>query len=89
MLYLKRTLSQKDDELADMLEKLQDLQAAKDAEKEFFDRQLSALQSEFQETRDKLTSENMVLGKNIQTNKQNTNSPFIHAKYVFFIAQIR
>lgn len=84
MLYLKRTLSQKDDELADMLEKLQELQAAKDAEKELFDRQLSALRSEFQETRDKLTSENMVLGNTIQTNKQNTKSPFIHSKYVSF-----
>lgn len=64
VLYLKRTLSQKEDELADTLEKLQEMQAAKDAEKEVFDRQLSVLRSEFQETKDKLTSENMVLGKN-------------------------
>lgn len=64
VLYLKRTLSQKEDELADMLEKLHELQAAKDVEKESFDRQLSVLRSEFQETKDKLTSENMVLGTN-------------------------
>ncbi|XP_046697293.1 cilia- and flagella-associated protein 157 isoform X2 [Silurus meridionalis] len=63
VLYLKRTLSQKEDELADISEKYQELQAAKDAEKESFDRQLSVLRSEFQETRDKLISENMVLGK--------------------------
>lgn len=65
VLYLKRTLSQKEDELADMLEKLQELQAAKDAEKVSFDRQLSVLRSEFQETKDKLTSDNMVLGTNL------------------------
>lgn len=63
MLYLKRTLSQKEDKLTDVLEKLQDLQAIKDAEKESYDKQLSMLRSEFQETKDKLTSENMVLGK--------------------------
>lgn len=63
VLYLKRTLAQKEDDLADVLEKLQELQAAKDAEKESFDRQLGMLRSEFQETKDRLTSENMVLGK--------------------------
>lgn len=63
MLYLKRTLAQKEDEITDILEKLQELQAAKDAEKESFDRQLNALRSEFQETKDRLTAENMVLGK--------------------------
>ncbi|XP_026994223.1 cilia- and flagella-associated protein 157 isoform X8 [Tachysurus fulvidraco] len=61
VLYLKRTLSQKEDKLTDVLEKLQDLQAVKDAEKESYDKQLSMLRSEFQETKDKLTSENMVL----------------------------
>ncbi|KAM9446226.1 cilia- and flagella-associated protein 157 [Clarias gariepinus] len=61
VLYLKRTLAQKEDDLADVLEKLQELQAAKDAEKESFDRQLGMLRSEFQETKDRLTSENMVL----------------------------
>lgn len=66
VLYLKRTLSQKEDELTDVFEKLQELQAAKDAERESFDRQLSVLRQEFQETKDKLTSENMVLGKNHQ-----------------------
>lgn len=66
-LYLKRTLSEKEDEIADLLEKLQEIQAAKDAEKEAFDRQLSVLRSDFQETKDKLTSENMVLGKNQAT----------------------
>ncbi|XP_053510284.1 cilia- and flagella-associated protein 157 isoform X2 [Ictalurus furcatus] len=61
VLYLKRTLAQKEDEITDILEKLQELQAAKDAEKESFDRQLSMLRSEFQETKDRLTAENMVL----------------------------
>ncbi|XP_060763898.1 cilia- and flagella-associated protein 157 [Neoarius graeffei] len=74
-LYLKRTLSEKEDEIADLLEKLQEIQAAKDAEKEAFDRQLSVLRSDFQETKDKLTSENMVLAgklaalKDFQTQK--------------------
>lgn len=62
MLYLKRTLAQKEDELTEMVEKLQELQEARDGEKESFDRQLSVLRGDFQETKDKLTSENMVLG---------------------------
>lgn len=70
VLYLKRTLSQKEDELADMLEKLEELQAAKDAEKESFERKLSMLRSECQETKDNLTSENMVLGTVIQATTQ-------------------
>ncbi|KAK3514665.1 hypothetical protein QTP70_021587 [Hemibagrus guttatus] len=61
VLYLKRTLSQREDELTDILEKLQELQAAKDAEKELYEKQQNVLRSEFQETKDKLTSENMVL----------------------------
>lgn len=76
MLYLKRTLSQKEDELADVLEKLQELQAAKDAEKESYEKQLSVLRSELQETKDKLTSENMVLGKKTK-NKTPSKPPLI------------
>ena len=35
---------------------------AKDAEKESYENQLSHLKREFQEVRDQLTSENMILG---------------------------
>lgn len=62
VLYLKRCLAQKDDELSDLSEKLLALQTAKDAEKESFEMQLRMLRREFQENKDKLTSENMALG---------------------------
>ncbi|XP_064834112.1 cilia- and flagella-associated protein 157-like [Oncorhynchus masou masou] len=61
VLYLKRSLAQKEDELTDLLERLVGLQQAKDAEKDSFELQLSQLRQEFQENKDKLTSENMVL----------------------------
>lgn len=84
MLYLKRTLAQKEDEITDILEKLQELQAAKDAEKESFDRQLNALRSEFQETKDRLTAENMVLGKNNKKNKtKHQATTHLDSKYLF------
>ncbi|CDQ64616.1 unnamed protein product [Oncorhynchus mykiss] len=61
VLYLKRSLAQKEDELTDLLERLVGLQQAKEAEKDSFELQLSQLRQEFQENKDKLTSENMVL----------------------------
>ncbi|CAB1319555.1 unnamed protein product [Coregonus sp. 'balchen'] len=61
VLYLKRSLAQKEDELRDLLERLVGLQQAKDTEKDSFELQLSQLRQEFQENKDKLTSENMVL----------------------------
>lgn len=67
VLYLKRSLAQKEDELTDLLERLVGLQQAKDAEKDSFELQLSQLRQEFQENKDKLTSENMVLGKILRT----------------------
>ncbi|XP_062873900.1 cilia- and flagella-associated protein 157 isoform X2 [Trichomycterus rosablanca] len=59
--YLKRSLAQKEDELTDLSEKLQELQNAKDEEKKEYELQLSMLRHEFQKTKDKLTSENMAL----------------------------
>ncbi|XP_036454209.1 cilia- and flagella-associated protein 157 [Colossoma macropomum] len=61
VLYLKRSLAHKEDELTDLSEKLLALQIAKDEEKESFEMQLSALRHEFQENKDKLVSENMAL----------------------------
>lgn len=63
VLFLKRTVAQKEDELTDLSERLISLNQAKEAEKETFELQLSQLRQEFQEVKDKLTSENMVLGK--------------------------
>ncbi|XP_010875534.3 cilia- and flagella-associated protein 157 [Esox lucius] len=59
--YLKRLLAQKEDDLRDMSEQLVGLQQAKDDEKNSFELQLSQLRHEFQDKKDKLTSENMVL----------------------------
>ncbi|XP_041926476.1 cilia- and flagella-associated protein 157 [Alosa sapidissima] len=61
VLYLKRAVAQKEDELSDLSERLISLNQAKDAEKETFELQLSQLRQEFQEVKDKLTSENMAL----------------------------
>ena len=50
------------EELADLNDRLIGLQQAKDAEKEEYESQLSALRGEYQEMKDQLTSENMILG---------------------------
>lgn len=62
VLYLKRAVAQKEDELSDLSERLISLNQSKEAEKETFELQLSQLRQEFQEVKDKLTSENIVLG---------------------------
>ncbi|MBN3318858.1 CF157 protein, partial [Atractosteus spatula] len=59
--FLKRTLDQRADELADLTDRLLGLQQAKEAEKDSFEAQLAQLRHEFQESKDQLTSENMVL----------------------------
>ncbi|XP_028832025.1 cilia- and flagella-associated protein 157 [Denticeps clupeoides] len=59
--YLKRSLARKEDELTDLSEKLASLQEAKESERETFEMQMSHLRLEFQEIKDKLTSENMSL----------------------------
>ncbi|XP_063043544.1 cilia- and flagella-associated protein 157 [Engraulis encrasicolus] len=61
VLYLKRAVAQKEDELSDLSERLISLNQSKEAEKETFELQLSQLRQEFQEVKDKLTSENIVL----------------------------
>ena len=62
--YLKRAVAQKEDELSELSERMIGLNQAKEAEKETFELQLSQLRQDFQEVKDKLTSENMALGKN-------------------------
>ncbi|XP_063000660.1 cilia- and flagella-associated protein 157 [Elgaria multicarinata webbii] len=59
--FLKKTLNQRVDEIADLTYQLQSLQLAKDSEKDAFEAQLAQLRHEFQETKDVLTSENMTL----------------------------
>ena len=51
------------DEIDDLNDRLIGIQQAKDAEKEHYEQQLQQLRTEFQETKDQLTSENMLLGK--------------------------
>ncbi|XP_041368419.1 cilia- and flagella-associated protein 157-like [Gigantopelta aegis] len=60
--FWKRQVETKSEELADLNDRLIGLQQAKDAEKEEFESQLSALRGEYQEMKDQLTSENMILG---------------------------
>ncbi|XP_068104064.1 cilia- and flagella-associated protein 157 [Hyperolius riggenbachi] len=59
--FLKRTLTQRMDEISDLNDQLSTLQQAKDAEKEVYEAQLAQVQHEFQDTKDRLTSENMLL----------------------------
>lgn len=61
--FLKRTLNQRVDEIADLNEQLQSLQLAKEMEKDAFEAQLAQVRHEFQETKDQLTTENIVLGE--------------------------
>ena len=49
-------------ELADLNDRVIGLQQARDQEKDQFDQQLQTLKTEHQEMKDKLTSENMLLG---------------------------
>ncbi|KAI5937976.1 Cilia- and flagella-associated protein 157 [Manis javanica] len=60
--FLKRTLNQQVDEITGLSEQLQSLQLAKEMEKDAFEAQLAQVRHEFQETKDQLTSENIVLG---------------------------
>ncbi|XP_005382472.1 PREDICTED: uncharacterized protein C9orf117 homolog isoform X2 [Chinchilla lanigera] len=60
--FLKHTLNQQVDEITDLKEQLQSLQLAKEMEKDAFEAQLAQVRHEFQETKDQLTTENIVLG---------------------------
>lgn len=60
---LKKELEKKTDEILDLSDRLVGLQQAKDAEKEAFDKQLTDLRTEFQETKDMLTNQNNSLCK--------------------------
>jgi len=59
--FLKKTLEQRQDEIADLQERMTALQQAKDQEKETFETQITQLKREFQEMRDQLTGENIFL----------------------------
>ncbi|KAM4877379.1 cilia- and flagella-associated protein 157 isoform 2-T2 [Thomomys bottae] len=59
--FLKRTLNQRVDEITDLNEQLQSLQLAKEMEKDAFEAQLAQVRHEFQETKDQLTTENIIL----------------------------
>jgi hypothetical protein len=60
---LKKELEKKTDEILDLNDRLIGLQQAKDAEKDAFEKQLSDLRTEFQETKDLLTNQNNSLCK--------------------------
>ncbi|XP_053863869.1 cilia- and flagella-associated protein 157 [Malaclemys terrapin pileata] len=59
--FLKKTLNQRVDEITDLNDQLLSLQQAKESEKDAFEAQLAQVRHEFQETKDQLTSENMLL----------------------------
>ncbi|KAM6965401.1 cilia- and flagella-associated protein 157 [Aplochiton taeniatus] len=59
--YLKRSLAQKEDEVSSLSDRLLSMQQAKDVEIDSFELQLSQLRQEFQDNKEKLTTENMNL----------------------------
>ncbi|XP_059849691.1 cilia- and flagella-associated protein 157 [Hypanus sabinus] len=59
--YLKKGLNQRIDEITDLNDKVDDLIQSKETEKERYEAQLSQMRREFQEAKDQLTSENMIL----------------------------
>ncbi|XP_032904631.1 cilia- and flagella-associated protein 157 isoform X2 [Amblyraja radiata] len=59
--YLKKGLSQRIDEIADLNDKIVGLVQAKETDKTTYESQMTQLRQEFHETKDQLTSENMVL----------------------------
>ena len=61
--FLKKQLEQRQNDIADLNDRLVGLQQIKDAEKDAYEQQLAQLRTEFQETKDQLTSENMILSK--------------------------
>ncbi|KAJ8263116.1 hypothetical protein COCON_G00155730 [Conger conger] len=61
VLYLKQTVIQKEDEVFDLSEQLSVLRKVKESEKASMEKQLAQLRQDFQEKKDQLTSENMVL----------------------------
>lgn len=58
---LNKELQKKTDDILDLSDRLVGLQQAKDSEKEAFEKQLTDLRTEFQETKDTLTNQNNTL----------------------------
>lgn len=62
VLYLKRRVAKKEDEVTELTETLSQHQQAQETERDAFELQLSLLRLELQENKDKFTYENMTLG---------------------------
>ncbi|XP_043913945.1 cilia- and flagella-associated protein 157-like [Protopterus annectens] len=81
--FLKRSLDQRIDDLADLNDRLIGLQQAKDGEKDAYEAQLTQLRHELQETKDQLTSENMLLaGKLASLEEFRVQKEDLMAKFV-------
>jgi DNA repair exonuclease SbcCD ATPase subunit len=59
--FIKKKLDEKVDEISDLNDRLVGLQQSKDQDREVFEQQLQQLRTEYRETKDQLTSENMML----------------------------
>ncbi|EDV27985.1 uncharacterized protein TRIADDRAFT_20472, partial [Trichoplax adhaerens] len=59
--FLRRQLDHKVEEIADLQDRLLGLQQTREAEKETYETQITALRQEIVETKEQLTSENMIL----------------------------
>lgn len=63
--FLKRALNQRVDEITELNKQLQSMQLAREMEKDAFEAQLAQVRHEFQETKDQLTTENIILGEGV------------------------
>jgi len=72
--FLKKTLEQRQDEISDLQERLTALQQTKEQEKEAFENQMTQIKREFQEIRDQLTSENMILNGKLSSLEEFKNA---------------
>lgn len=84
--FLKRTLNQRVDEITDLNEQLQSLQLAKEIEKDAFEAQLAQVRHEFQETKDQLTSENIIIGEGLEGTCYSGREPRALALWVRVLA---
>jgi len=60
--YTQRLLCCTVDEISDLNERLVGLQQTKDQDREMFEQQLQQLRNEYRETKEQLSSDNMMLG---------------------------
>ncbi|XP_036605755.1 cilia- and flagella-associated protein 157-like [Trichosurus vulpecula] len=88
--FLKRSLSQRVFEITELNEQLQGLQISKEMEKNAFESQLAQVRHEFQETKNQLISENVLLGGKLAAlDEYRTQKEELMAKFAMLEEQLK